>query len=174
MKDAPAGAWAIARKDAATAAPSSSSLQHTTTLAPALTNSCAQPLPIPLLPPVTITTFSAYRKPVIFSPPRVAHFAPSSAKHKSTRYHHQTKQAPSILATSDRLVQTLSGININSCSAGGLDRNKPRELPALPPNNVTGKIVLVIGNKIKYDLAVSSSSGLEQDRKALSDAARGD
>src|SRR2546422_9569962 len=62
MKDASAGAWAIVRKDAATAPPSSSSLQHTTTLAPALTNSCAQPLPIPLLPPVTITTLSAYRK----------------------------------------------------------------------------------------------------------------
>src|SRR5882724_9755157 len=67
MKDASAGAWAIARKDAATAAPWSSSLQHTTTLDPALTNSYAQPLPIPLLPPVTITTLSAYRKHVIWT-----------------------------------------------------------------------------------------------------------
>ena len=48
-------------------------------------------------------------------------------------------------------------------------------MPATPPlTNVTGKIVLVIGNKIKYDLAVSLPSGLEHDGKALSDAAGGD
>src|SRR5262249_29250147 len=61
----------VVRSDVATASPWASSLQHTTTFAPAVTNSCAQPLPIPLLPPVTITTLSAYRKQDIISPSRV-------------------------------------------------------------------------------------------------------
>ena len=38
--------------------PSSSLLQQITTCAPALTNSRAHPLPMPLLPPVMITTLS--------------------------------------------------------------------------------------------------------------------
>src|SRR4030095_6274513 len=71
MNETSPGRCAIVLSIAATAAPWASSLQHTTTLAPAFTNSCAQPLPIPLLPPVTITTLSAYRKEVILPPPRV-------------------------------------------------------------------------------------------------------
>jgi hypothetical protein len=65
MNEASPGCCAIVLSIAATAAPWASSLQQTTTLAPAFTNSCAHPLPMPLLPPVTITTLSAYRKDVI-------------------------------------------------------------------------------------------------------------
>jgi hypothetical protein len=47
--------------------PSSSLLQQRITFAPALTNSYAQPLPMPLLLPVITATLSTYRELVIES-----------------------------------------------------------------------------------------------------------
>src|SRR5438876_10664768 len=120
MNDASAGARAIVRKDVATAAPSSSSLQHTTTLAPALTNSRAQPLPIPLLPPVTITTLSAYRRLVIWISVRPRTFWAEFREAGAAGCLLNPPACASIVATAGQSVQSLFSLTASPDSRRGI------------------------------------------------------